>query len=135
MEGLAIFMVFGIFIIMVIMAIANTSLDDDRIAKEIEKKGGRLLTNTRSFFGPGWTGEQNDRIYKVTYIDKDGHTNEAFIKTNNYGSVYFAQNQIIKRAEHSKNGAHLSKEQLVEENTRLKEEVQALKMQLGQLAS
>ncbi len=46
-------------------------------------------TTSWTFFGPGWAGKNEDRIYEIRYLDKDGNQHHAYCKTSGWSGVYF----------------------------------------------
>lgn len=129
-------MVAGIFISVIVIAILIRLLagnfDTERIAEEISRNGGELLSKKWSPTGIGWIGEKGDRIYEVTYRDQDGHIHEAFVKTSMLSGVYFTLDAIIEYApdyvSHTDSLAE-EKNSLLAENEQLKQELEELKKQ------
>lgn len=118
-----------LFFILFIRLIAGV-FDYDRVAEDIEAKGGKLISKEWSPFGKGWFGEENDRIYKVRYLDKDDNEHEAYVKTSMFGGVYFTDDQIVKYSDKIKkddNSPDKEKLELKAENERLKAELEKLK--------
>jgi len=89
----------GIFLIfMVVIMLINLFapfLDEGRIEKYIENHGGRFISINRKYFGPGWSGGNGQRIYKISYSDKDGYTHEAYVRTGSLSGVYFTEDKIV----------------------------------------
>ena len=91
--------------VLIVIAIAIRlvvgSMDHHRIEQYVGERGGTVLYSNWSPFGPGWFGEQSDRIYGVIYLDKDGNEHEAHCKTSMWAGVYFTEDRIVKYAERS----------------------------------
>jgi len=122
----------AIIIVGLLLQLFAGGLDNDRIATEIKAKGGTLISKERNRFGSGWLGEESNRIYRVVYKDKEGHTHEAFVKTSMNTGVYFSKDNIIKYAqkeeeEEPKLSYKEENKHLKLENAKLKEELEALK--------
>jgi len=118
MEILAIFIGFGVVVIFFVAL--GRLMDDGRVRRHIEKEGGVLLEKRWNPFGKGWFGEQNARIYELRYRDRDGNTHKATCKTSALAGVYFTDDQIVGQA-------HSSRDALLEENRRLRLEIERLK--------
>jgi hypothetical protein len=124
---------FAIFAILI--ALFSHAFDNDRVASYIENEmGGKLISKTWEPFGKGWIGEKNDRIYKVLYLDRDGNTHEAFVKTSSFSGVYFSDDKIIQYNSNLIRNSPESEEivdsvvqELSIENERLRQEVERLR--------
>jgi hypothetical protein len=73
-------------------------LDGDRIGEYVRQRGGKLLTKRWSPFGRGWFGERSDRIYEITYEDRDRNRRASTVKTSMFTGVYFTGDHIVHRA-------------------------------------
>jgi hypothetical protein len=117
--------VIGVIFLLVVIRLAAGGLDHDRVDEYISSRGGRMIDRKWNPFGTGWVSAQNDRIYEVRYIDKDGNIHEATCKTSLLGGVYFTQDEIVEYAEKTK---HADRETELEiENRRLKQQIEDLK--------
>lgn len=111
------------------MRIVAGGFDGDRIEKEINARGGELISKQWSPFGKGWFGENSDRIYKVSYFDKDRNEHEAYVKTSMFSGVYFTEDKVVRYADGHKEEPETGEDALVLENERLKAELKKLKNQ------
>lgn len=116
----------GFLILAILISIIARSRDSDRIKKDIESKGGTLISKERAPFGKGWIGERNDRIYKVVYLDKDGNKHQAFVKTSSGSSVYYSSDEIIEYSNVTNSSTQIVND-LMLENDRLRREIEQLK--------
>ena len=120
-------------VLLIVIRLFAGSMDKDRIDKYIASRGGELISKQWAPLGKGWVGDNSDRIYKVVYLDKDGHTHEAFVKTSMFSGVYFTQDNITKYAtEENRERVVLpqfdtKEDDLKLENERLKRELEELK--------
>jgi hypothetical protein len=86
-EGAVLF--FVLFIgLAVALRLAAGSWDRQRITRHFQERGWSIQTIVWRPFGRGWFGEQGDRIYEVTYIDRDGHASIVHCKTSMWSGVY-----------------------------------------------
>lgn len=116
----------GIFILFVIISIViflvSVVADRDRIAEYIESRGGQLLDKEWRPFGPGWFGEEDSRIYEITYLDRDGNRHKAHCKTSFWSGVYFTEDEIVSYANPRESGSSMNVESMEDELRRLREE-------------
>jgi hypothetical protein len=70
-------------------------------------------------------GEQNARIYAVTYEDADGNLHKATCKTSMFAGVYFTEDIIVQRRQRPSNPSDT--DSLQDENRRLREEIERLR--------
>lgn len=91
---MAYFLGFVVLIIVVIFtqAMAHT-WDKERIKKYIEDKGGELVSAEWTPFGKGWFGDENDRIYAISYLDKNKIPHSATVKTSLFSGVYITDDE------------------------------------------
>ena len=79
---------------MIVLAIASRfiagSMDRERIRRYIKEGGGEVLDIAWAPFGPGWFGSR-ERIYFVSYRDRDGETENVHCKTSMWSGVYFTE--------------------------------------------
>ncbi|MDQ8199240.1 hypothetical protein QEH56_13810 [Pelagicoccus enzymogenes] len=64
--------------------------DRKRIAGELEESGCKLVSATWSPFGKGSFGEDNSRTYEVTYLNPEGETIYATVKTSLFTGVFWS---------------------------------------------
>jgi hypothetical protein len=72
--------------------------DGTRIQLYIERDGGELISRNWNPFGPGWWGNNSDRIYQIRYRDREGCVHEAHVKTSVLSGVYLTEDRIIRGA-------------------------------------
>jgi hypothetical protein len=124
--GGGIFLVILIIGLIVIIRLAAGGADHGRIRSYVAQRGGAVQSIEWAPFGRGWFGEQNDRIYRVLYVDSDGNEHEASCKTSLFSGVYFTEDRIIRYSSKSREAKNET-ESLHEENERLREELRRLK--------
>ncbi len=66
-------------------------IDKRRIRREIESRGGRVLSITWNPFARGWFFEKNERHYDVTFFDRSGERISTTCKTSFFTGVYWAE--------------------------------------------
>ena len=126
------FLLIPVFIVVSIaIRLAVGSIDHDRIKHYVDERGGTVLYSHWSPFGPGWFGEQSDRIYGVRYLDKDGNEHEAHCKTSMWTGVYFTEDRIVRYAERSTPASNRTASTLEAENRRLRGELERIRRQQG----
>jgi len=64
-------------------------LDKRRVRDAIKAKGGSAINITWEILGPGWIGEGWERIYHVTYLDRDGNRHSRYCKTSMLTGVWW----------------------------------------------
>lgn len=107
------------------------NLDHNRIRQYVADRGGRVLDIRWAPFGPGWYGEKSDRIYEVRYVDPDGNERRAACKTSLTTGVYFTLDEVV-RPGHRPPEPAADREELEEENRRLREELARLRRERGE---
>lgn len=126
----------GLVALMVVVRLVAGAWDHRRIRDDVAGRGGEVREIVWSPMGPGWFGDKSSRIYRVTYVDREGQVRSAFCKTNALGGVYFTQEDGPSQ-EH----AHPTPgdaedlgtdESLREEVERLRAENEALKRKIGE---
>jgi hypothetical protein len=76
----------GIFIALFLVVfavsyrIAAYFIDKGRITKYFRRKYGEVNYISWEPFGPGWLGDNLNRIYRVGYVDENGDSNRVFVK-------------------------------------------------------
>lgn len=121
-----------VIVVAVVIRLAAGGLDHDRIREYVEGRGGRVVDANWAPFGPGWFGEKSDRIYRVRYLDRDGHEHEAHCKTSLWTGVYFTEDRIVAEAAPPDPPAAPAESALEAENRRLREELERLRRQHGE---
>ncbi len=122
-----------VFIALLVIALAVAfrliagAVDGTRIDDYVASRGGRTVEKHWHPFGRGWFGEQDSRIYAVRYRDADGSLHDATCKTSLFSGVYFTEDRIIARPGNA--AGDREKRSLVEENKRLKAELERLRRQ------
>lgn len=66
-------------------------IDKNRIQREIESRGGRVLSITWNPFARGWFFEKNERHYDVSYLDRSGARLSTTCKTSFFTGIYWAE--------------------------------------------
>lgn len=110
-----------LILVAIVSRVVAGAMDRDRVRKHVEKMGGKLLQCNWSPLGPGWFGDKDNRIYKVRYTDRNGAEHMAYCKTSFWSGVYFTRDKVVQT------GTSGGKKSLVEENQRLREELERLK--------
>jgi hypothetical protein len=99
MEFFPVLFIFGIIAAAILFRVAAGSMDQDRIRDYVQRQGGQLLSCQWAPFGKGWWGEKSDRIYDVSYRDRDGNLHWATCKTSMWTGVYWTEDRISQYAE------------------------------------
>jgi len=103
-------------------------MDHGRVRQYVGARHGKVLDIRWAPFGPGWFGEESDRIYEVRFRDRDGNEHLAHCKTSMFTGVYLTRDNIVKYAPRPVEGeAAADVDSLAEENRRLREELQRLR--------
>lgn len=87
----------GVIALAIVLRLLAGALDGGRIESYVRERGGKLLTRRWAPFGRGWFGEKSDRIYEITYQDRDGNRRAATVKTSLFTGVYFTGDRIVHR--------------------------------------
>jgi len=126
----------GLVALMVVVRLVAGAWDHRRIRDDVAGRGGAVREIVWSPMGPGWFGDKSSRIYRVTYVDRDGQVRSAFCKTNALGGVYFTQEDgpaaSQGRADPAPGDAEDPGTDLQEEVERLRAENEALKRKIGE---
>jgi hypothetical protein len=73
-----------ILVLIVILAVsyrvAAHFIDKRIITQYIHRKHGKVQYISWEPFGPGWLGDNLNRIYRVAYVDKNGNLCTVFVK-------------------------------------------------------
>jgi len=117
--------VFAVLAVALVFRLLAGQLDDGRVRRHIEEQGGHLIEKRWNPFGKGWLGEKNARIYEVRYRDRDGNIRRATCKTSALAGVYFTEDRVVS-------GSQAERDPLVEENRRLRREIERLKRERGE---
>ena len=88
------FVILVFLVVGIIIWVASTSFDKDRIREYIQGRGGRVISIVWSPFGKGWFGEKSDRIYDVVYYDAEGLQYLATCKTSLFTRVYWTEDRV-----------------------------------------
>lgn len=65
-------------------------VDKARIHREVEARGGKVVSLAWHPFGRGWFFEKNERHYVVNFRDRAGTIQTATCKTSLFTGVYWA---------------------------------------------
>ena len=123
MEVAAIFIV--VIGAVVLLRLAAGQMDGGRIDEYIRSEGGHILERHWTPFGRGWFGDRDMRIYEVRYVDREGNVHDATCKTSMWGGVYFTEDTVSGGVRGA--GKDSAAQTLLEENRRLREELERLK--------
>ena len=121
----AMLIIIGVIVLIVFIRLIAGSVDHDRVDQYIAERGGRVIHKQWNPFGKGWFGSENERIYEIRYLDKDGNVHQATCKTSMLSGVYFTEDQIVNYAQ--KNKITDRQTELEHENKRLKQQIEELK--------
>lgn len=128
----------GLVGLMLFIRLVAGAWDHRRIRDDVAGRGGEMREIEWAPMGPGWFADKSSRIYRVTYVDREGELRSAFCKTNALGGVYFTQEDGPAA---SQGHAHPmpdeaedpgTDESLQEEVERLRAENEALKRKIGE---
>ena len=120
-------LVLVIIVVAIFLRLIAGSLDKDRVEQYLRSRGCEPQEVTWEPFGPGFWGEQNDRIYRVRYRDPGGKLRQAWCKTNLWGSVYLSDDESLP-IHPGKSTTEMTKVELLEkENQKLRDELERLK--------
>jgi hypothetical protein len=128
----------GLVGLMVFIRLVAGAWDHRRIRDDVAGRGGEVREIEWAPMGPGWFGDKSSRIYRVTYVDREGQVRSAFCKTNALGGVYFTQvdgpatSQGPADATPREANDPGTDESLREEVERLRAENDALKRKIGE---
>jgi hypothetical protein len=111
-----------IILAIIVFRLIAGSMDSGRIREYISSSGGTLISKSWTPFGTGWMGEQNARIYQISYKDKIGNIRSATVKTSLLSGVYLTQDIITKAI-----SKPTVQNTLLDENKKLKQELEQLK--------
>lgn len=129
------FVVIAVIVAVILLSLVSRllagNMDRSRIESYVRANGGRIVSIDWAPFGPGWFGENSDRIYHVRYRDRDQQVHDAHCKTSLTTGVYFTEDRIVSDARITRTTAATPSardiERLAEENLRLQEEVERLR--------
>ena len=66
-------------------------IDKSRIQREVEARGGQVLSIKWNPFARGWFGEKGERHYDVTFRDRSGNNISTTCKTSVLTGLYWAE--------------------------------------------
>lgn len=110
----------GIVLLAITLRVVADRLDRARVRGYIEKRGGTVLSLRWRPFGPGWFGEQSQRIYRLRYRDEPRQEREAFVKTSVLTGVYLTEDRPVMASNST------AESELVAENQRLRARIRSL---------
>lgn len=79
----------------VVVRVVLHFVDKNRIQREIESRGGRVVSIAWNPFARGWFFEKNERHYQVTYVDRTGTAVSTTCKTSLFTGVYWAEGPSV----------------------------------------
>ena len=85
-------------IILIAIRIIAGWMDARWIKGYLSERNCTLIEKKWQLFGPGWFGEKDSRIYKVTYRDANGNIHQAYVKASLLSGVYFTEDRITQKA-------------------------------------
>jgi hypothetical protein len=88
------FVILAFLVVGILVWVAATSFDKDRIRAYIQDRDGRIISIDWAPFGKGWFGEKSDRIYEVVYYDAKGLQHLATCKTSLFTGVYWTEDRV-----------------------------------------
>ncbi len=123
------FVIIGFILLALFFRFLAGSFDGDRVERYMESRGWKLIDRSWDPFGPGWFGEENDRIYEVVYEDNDGTIHRAHVKTSMMSGVYLTNDRVVQRNRPvDKYGSETGEiDALMAENEKLRRQVEELK--------
>jgi hypothetical protein len=71
-------------------------IDHKNIYKDIEGRGGQLVTKRLEGLFGGWGSSWGLRRYHVWYVDSDGNMHKAYCKTGIFDEVTWINDYIVK---------------------------------------
>ncbi|MCB1061912.1 MAG: hypothetical protein KDN20_03200 [Verrucomicrobiae bacterium] len=92
------FLIVGMLVLALVIRLIAGAMDGDRIAHYLQEKGATMTSKHWSPFGKGWFGSEKERIYSISYVDRDGHEHEAICKTSLFAGVYLTDDHIVRQA-------------------------------------
>lgn len=92
------YLVVGLLVAALAARLIAGSLDGRRIADYLQGKGAVLLSRRWAPFGKGWFGSEKERIYTISYIDREGNEHEAVCKTSLFAGVYLTDDHVVRQA-------------------------------------
>lgn len=88
-------LIFGMIGVGLLVLFLSRGLDRSRIERYLARQRATLLSCVWAPLGPGWFGEKDARIYKITYRDEQGQIHEAHVKTSMHSGVYLTEDRVI----------------------------------------
>jgi hypothetical protein len=136
MEGLLVLLLFTLLLsAMIGIRVVLDRVDRGRIRSYVAARGGCAEEIRWDPFGYGWFGDQN-RIYRVTYVNRKGNRHVATCKTSVLAGVYWAEDAKVSGdpspAEPRNTAQDFDEEvwRLKEENAQLQNEVERMRQQM-----
>jgi len=124
--------VIGFLIVALVLRLVAGGWDHDRIRHYVADRGGRVQSIEWAPFGRGWLGSENERIYQVRYVDREGNVHDASCKTSMMAGVYFTEDTVVRFApmpQQQPPPQTATPDEIIalrEENERLKEELRRM---------
>ena len=88
----------GAVLLAIMGRLVTHGMDSGRIRKYAESQGWELLDCQWRLLGPGWFGSRRERIYQITYRDREGRTHTAYTKTSALAGVYLTEDRVTDGA-------------------------------------
>lgn len=108
----------AVLLLVVVLRVLADRWDRERIRRDVDARGGRVLDITWKPFGRGWFGEKSDRVYLVDWEDAARAAHRSWCKTSMFSGVFWTEDE---GGAGPARGGEL--ERLREENRRLREEL------------
>ena len=70
-------------------------VDKSRIRRELESRGGRVLSIKWNPFARGWFGEKGERHYDIMFRDRSGNDVSTTCKTSLLTGIYWAEGPTL----------------------------------------
>ena len=77
-----------IVVLAVSYRIAAHFIDKRMITSYFRRKDGEVNYISWEPFGPGWVGDNLNRIYRVGYMDKNGDSRRVYVKISLLGGLH-----------------------------------------------
>ena len=95
MDNSPLVFILGMVFLAALVRILCDRADRRRIHSEAAKLRREVLDISWEFFGRGWFGEKNDRIYRVTVRGRKGRDQVYSCKTSMFSGVYWHSEEPV----------------------------------------
>lgn len=90
--------VVAVILVAVVFRLLAGGLDGERVDAYFARRGCKVVDRSWAPFGTGWFGERDARIYEVVYVDEQGSTRRATVKTSMFSGVYLTDDRVVESA-------------------------------------